>query len=98
MLKNFAASYVRFELIMTNCYCVCVLIGMFCIEITLEAYSLGEDGYRPANESKKAKVYRDALSQLLQLVESTVDKRCVSSAINSNNMLFISVAYLIRKC
>ncbi|GJZ80523.1 DCN1-like protein 2 isoform X1 [Tanacetum coccineum] len=43
-------------------------------EITLEAFSLGEDGYRPANESKKAKVYRDALSQLLQLVESTVDK------------------------
>lgn len=43
-------------------------------EITLEAYSLGEDGYRHANESKKAKVYRDALSQLLQIVESTVDK------------------------
>lgn len=44
-------------------------------EITLEAYTFGGDGYRPVNESKKAKLYRDALSQLLQLIESRVDKR-----------------------
>ncbi|XP_023740364.1 defective in cullin neddylation protein AAR3 [Lactuca sativa] len=44
-------------------------------EITSEAYAFGEDGYRPFNESKKSKLYRDALSQLLQLVESRVDKR-----------------------
>lgn len=44
-------------------------------EITSEAYTFGGDGYRPANESKKAKLYRDALSHLLQLVESRVDKR-----------------------
>ncbi|KAI3813220.1 hypothetical protein L1987_17939 [Smallanthus sonchifolius] len=44
-------------------------------EVTSEALSFGGDGYRPVNESKKAKYYRDALSQLLQLVESSVDKR-----------------------
>ncbi|KAL4568490.1 hypothetical protein LXL04_024103 [Taraxacum kok-saghyz] len=44
-------------------------------EITSDAYNFEGDGYRPANESKKAKLYRDALSQLLQLIESRVDKR-----------------------
>lgn len=44
-------------------------------EITSEAYNFEGDGYRPANESKKAKLYRDVLSQLLQTVESRVEKR-----------------------
>lgn len=44
-------------------------------EIISEAYAYGGDGYRPANGSKKAKLYRNALSQLLELVESGVDKR-----------------------
>ncbi|CAH1450066.1 unnamed protein product [Lactuca virosa] len=44
-------------------------------EITSEAYAFGEDGYKPVNESKKSELYRDALSQLLQVVESRLDKR-----------------------
>ncbi|KAJ0432964.1 putative defective-in-cullin neddylation protein [Helianthus annuus] len=45
-------------------------------EVTSEALRYGGDGYRPVNESKKAKFYRDALSNLLQFVESrVVDKR-----------------------
>ncbi|XP_076944642.1 defective in cullin neddylation protein AAR3-like [Bidens hawaiensis] len=44
-------------------------------EVTSEALSYGGDGYGPANESNKAKLCRDALSNLLQLIESSVDKR-----------------------
>ncbi|XP_076935071.1 defective in cullin neddylation protein AAR3-like [Bidens hawaiensis] len=44
-------------------------------EVTSEALSFGGDGYRPANESNKAKLCKDALSNLLQLIESSVDKR-----------------------
>ncbi|KAI3504930.1 hypothetical protein L1887_26728 [Cichorium endivia] len=47
-------------------------------EITSEVYTfggVGGDGYRRANELNKAKLYRDALSHLLQLVDSRVDKR-----------------------
>ncbi|KAL8200681.1 hypothetical protein R6Q57_012020 [Mikania cordata] len=44
-------------------------------EVTSEGLSFEGDGYRPVNESKKAKLYRDALSKLLQLVESSVDIR-----------------------
>ncbi|XP_076908488.1 defective in cullin neddylation protein AAR3-like, partial [Bidens hawaiensis] len=43
--------------------------------VTSEALSFGGDGYRPVNESNKAKLRRDALSNLLQLIESSVDKR-----------------------
>ncbi|XP_071694060.1 defective in cullin neddylation protein AAR3-like [Rutidosis leptorrhynchoides] len=42
-------------------------------EITSDAYAF--DGYRPANDSKIAKLHRDDLSQLLQLVDSKMDKR-----------------------
>ncbi|KVI02546.1 Defective-in-cullin neddylation protein [Cynara cardunculus var. scolymus] len=44
-------------------------------EIISEAYAYGGDGYRLANGSKKAKFYRNALSQLLELVGSGVDER-----------------------
>lgn len=44
-------------------------------EIISEAYTYGGDGYGPANGSTKAKLYRNALSQLLELVELGVDKR-----------------------
>nr|XP_043606865.1 defective in cullin neddylation protein AAR3-like [Erigeron canadensis] len=44
-------------------------------EITWDAYSIEGDAiYRPANESKKANLYRDALSGLLQLVDLKADK------------------------
>ncbi|KAJ9548606.1 hypothetical protein OSB04_021149 [Centaurea solstitialis] len=55
------------------------IFNSFCwnwfVEIISEAYAYGGDSYRPANGSKKAKLYRNALSQLLELVESQVDKR-----------------------
>ncbi|KAK1432868.1 hypothetical protein QVD17_09770 [Tagetes erecta] len=44
-------------------------------EITSEAYASEENGYRHANESLKAKLAREALSHLLELVESRVYKR-----------------------
>ncbi|KAF5792042.1 putative defective-in-cullin neddylation protein [Helianthus annuus] len=44
-------------------------------EITLEVYASEGDGYRHANESMKVKLAREALSHLLELVESRVYKR-----------------------
>ncbi|MFS7970820.1 putative defective-in-cullin neddylation protein [Helianthus anomalus] len=44
-------------------------------EITLEVYASEPDGYRHANESMKVKLAREALSHLLELVESRVYKR-----------------------
>ncbi|KAI3784839.1 hypothetical protein L1987_43945 [Smallanthus sonchifolius] len=44
-------------------------------EITSEVYAYEGDDYRHANESMKAKLAREALSQLLELVESRVYKR-----------------------
>ncbi|KAI7754925.1 hypothetical protein M8C21_027035 [Ambrosia artemisiifolia] len=50
------------------------IYGRYC-EVTSETLEYGGDGYRPVSESKKAALCRDALSHLLQLVESRVDKR-----------------------
>lgn len=44
-------------------------------DITSDVYASEGDGYRQANESMKAKLARDALSQLLELVESRAHKR-----------------------
>ncbi|KVH92693.1 Defective-in-cullin neddylation protein [Cynara cardunculus var. scolymus] len=44
-------------------------------DITLNVYASEGDGYRQVNESMKAKLARDALSKLLELVELRVHKR-----------------------
>ncbi|XP_071702937.1 defective in cullin neddylation protein AAR3 [Rutidosis leptorrhynchoides] len=65
-------------------------------QITSDEYAFGDDGYRPANESKKAKLHKVALSQLLQLVESRMDKRV--SILEEIHMLMSRLDLMAHSC